>query len=84
MRALSEAVEEVIETVRVSQKRVIIVTNEVGSGVVPAYALGRWYRDALGTANAQVAGVANAVVLMSVGLPQVLKGIVPEVAVDAP
>ena len=81
MRAVSEAVEEVIEAVRVS--RVIIVTNEVGSGVVPAYALGRWYRDALGAANARVAQTADAVVLLSVGIPQILKGTPPEVRVDA-
>lgn len=82
IRAVSEAVEEVLDAVRKTQKCVIVVTNEVGSGVVPAYALGRWYRDALGRANARVAGVADAVVLMSVGLPQILKGTLPEVAAD--
>ena len=81
--AISKAVEGVISTVQSSSKTVIIVSNEVGSGVVPAYALGRWYRDALGTANARVARVADAVILMSVGIPQVLKGTLPEVTVDA-
>ncbi len=82
-QAISDAVEEVVEAVRTSQKTVIIVSNEVGSGVVPAYPLGRWFRDALGAANARVARAADAVVLMSVGIPQVLKGTPPEVTVDA-
>ena len=81
--AVSDAVEETIEAVQKAQKRVIIVTNEVGSRVVPAYALGRWYRDALGAANARVAQTADAVVLLSVGIPQILKGTPPEVRVDA-
>lgn len=78
-----EKVQEVTDTIQTSQKTVIIVSNEVGSGVVPAYPLGRWYRDALGTANAHVARAADAVVLMCVGIPQVLKGISPEVTIDA-
>ena len=78
LRLISEAVEEVLAAVQTSQKTVIMVTNEVGSGIVPAYALGRWYRDALGTVNAEVARAAGAVALMSVGIPQVLKGTLPE------
>lgn len=78
-----EEVEGVIDVVQTSHKTVIIVSNEVGSGVVPAYPLGRWYRDALGTANARVARAVDTVILMSVGIPQVLKGILPEVTVDA-
>ena len=78
-----EEVEAVIGAVQTSQKTVIVVSNEVGSGVVPAYPLGRWYRDALGTANARVARSCDAAVLISVGIPQVLKGTPPEVTVDA-
>lgn len=58
-------------------KTVILVTNEVGDGVVPAYALGRWYRDALGLANQRMARHADAVSLVTVGLPQTLKGEFP-------
>ena len=82
-KMISDAVEEVLGAVQTSQKTVIMVSNEVGSGVVPAYPLGRWYRDALGTVNARVARVADTVILMSVGIPQVLKGTLPEVTVDA-
>ena len=81
--AISEAVGEVVNMVRMSSKTIIIVSNEVGSGVVPTYPLGRWYRDALGAANARVARACDAAALMSVGIPQVLKGTLPEVTVDA-
>jgi len=47
----------------------IIVSNEVGWGVVPPSPLGRIYRDLLGWANQRLAEVANAVYLMVAGLP---------------
>lgn len=81
--AVIHMVDEVTRTVRAKQKTVIIVTNEVGSGVVPAYPLGRWYRDALGLANARIAALADAVAFCVVGVPQTLKGQLPEVSLDA-
>ncbi len=53
---------------------VITVSNEVGMGVVPAYELGRVYRDTLGQVNQLVAAEAENVYLMVAGLPVVLKG----------
>ncbi len=52
----------------------ILVSNEVGLGVVPAYALGRVYRDALGRANQRLAAAADRVVFMAAGLPLMMKG----------
>ena len=52
----------------------ILVSNEVGLGVVPAYSLGRVYRDALGRANQRLAAAADRVVFMAAGLPLVMKG----------
>ena len=51
----------------------IVVSNEVGMGLVPPYPLGRVYRDALGRANQRLARAADRVVLMVAGLPLVLK-----------
>jgi adenosylcobinamide kinase / adenosylcobinamide-phosphate guanylyltransferase len=52
---------------------IVLVSNEVGSGVVPAFELGRRYRDLLGEINQSVAAIADHVVLMVAGLPLVLK-----------
>lgn len=79
LEAILSSVDDLIKVLNTANKSTIVVTNEVGGGVVPAYPLGRWYRDALGLANARVAGVADAVCLMTVGLAQVLKGTFPEV-----
>lgn len=51
----------------------IVVSNEVGLGVVPSYPLGRAYRDALGRANQRLAAAANRVLFMVAGLPLTVK-----------
>lgn len=52
----------------------ILVSNEVGMGIVPATRLGRLFRDALGRANQRVAAAADEVLLIVAGLPWRLKG----------
>ena len=52
---------------------VVIVSNEVGSGIIPANALARRYADALGTLNQSVAASVGRVVFMAAGLPLVVK-----------
>ena len=47
----------------------IMVSNEVGLGLVPPYPLGRLYRDALGRANQRIAAAADRVFFMVAGLP---------------
>lgn len=49
-------------------KTLIVVSNEVGFGVVPAYFLGRLYRDTLGYVNQRLAQVADRVYFMVAGL----------------
>ena len=49
-------------------KTLIVVTNEVGLGVVPAYTLGRVYRDTLGYVNQRLAQAADRVYLMVAGM----------------
>lgn len=51
----------------------LLVSNEVGLGVVPPYPLGRVYRDALGWANQALAKSAKRVVFMVAGIPMVIK-----------
>jgi adenosylcobinamide kinase/adenosylcobinamide-phosphate guanylyltransferase len=53
---------------------IAVVSNEVGSGIVPAYPVGRRYRDLLGEINQRVASIADNVLLMIAGLPLALKG----------
>ncbi len=49
-------------------KKLVLVTNEVGLGIVPAFALGRVYRDVLGLVNKRLAEEAARVYLMVAGL----------------
>jgi adenosylcobinamide kinase/adenosylcobinamide-phosphate guanylyltransferase len=53
----------------------IVVSNEVGMGLVPPYPLGRAYRDLLGQANRVLAQKADEVYLLVAGIPLVIKGI---------
>ena len=73
-----ERLESRIDTFCASLKSVlcaiVLVSNEVGSGVVPAYPLGRRFRDLVGEINQRVAAVADNVFLMVAGLPLALKG----------
>ena len=54
---------------RTPQVHWFIVSNEVGMGVVPAYKLGRTYRDMLGRANQAAAARAGEVIFMIAGIP---------------
>jgi adenosylcobinamide kinase/adenosylcobinamide-phosphate guanylyltransferase len=58
----------------------VLVSNEVGSGIVPENALARRYTDALGALNQRVASVSARVVLVTAGLPLTLKGERAEIA----
>jgi adenosylcobinamide kinase/adenosylcobinamide-phosphate guanylyltransferase len=52
----------------------VLVSNEVGSGVVPDNALARRFRDLQGQLNQRIAARAERVVLMVAGLPLMVKG----------
>jgi adenosylcobinamide kinase/adenosylcobinamide-phosphate guanylyltransferase len=67
-------VDRLIETLKKSQTSFLIVSNEVGMGIVPADPLSRRFRDLSGTANQRIAEVADTLILMVSGLPIFLKG----------
>jgi adenosylcobinamide kinase/adenosylcobinamide-phosphate guanylyltransferase len=64
---------QVCEVIRTSKSSVIVVSNEVGCGVVPAFRSGRCYRDLLGQLNQQIAEMADRVILMVAGMPLTVK-----------
>ncbi|MFI1889641.1 bifunctional adenosylcobinamide kinase/adenosylcobinamide-phosphate guanylyltransferase [Streptomyces jumonjinensis] len=72
-RALRERVAELIAAVRRSPRTVVAVTNEAGSGVVPATASGRRFRDELGRLNAACADECEQVLLVVAGQALVLR-----------
>ncbi|MFC8277094.1 bifunctional adenosylcobinamide kinase/adenosylcobinamide-phosphate guanylyltransferase [Streptomyces sp. NPDC057271] len=72
--ALRKRVEELVAAVRATSRTVVAVTNEVGSGVVPATASGRRYRDELGRLNASFGDECEQVLLVVAGQALVLRG----------
>ena len=56
-----------------TRRRVVAVSNEVGSGIVPATLSGRRFRDELGALNARVAAASPRVWLLTAGIPQRLR-----------
>jgi adenosylcobinamide kinase/adenosylcobinamide-phosphate guanylyltransferase len=64
---------ELLTAWRDAEFHLIVVSNEVGLGLVPETALGRVYRDALGRANQQLAQAADEVYFMVAGLPLKIK-----------
>ncbi|HTU46992.1 MAG TPA: bifunctional adenosylcobinamide kinase/adenosylcobinamide-phosphate guanylyltransferase [Bryobacteraceae bacterium] len=67
-------IKDFLEALRALPASAVLVSNEVGSGVVPPYPAGRKFRDALGELNQRVAAIADNVVLLVAGLPLALKG----------
>jgi len=72
-RAL-EYLDRLLESVEGYPARIVLITNEVGSGVVPPYPLGRLFRDLAGIVNQRVGKAADRIVLMVCGCPVFVKG----------
>lgn len=66
--------QQLIESLARCPVDVLLVSNEVGMGVVPEHELGREFRDLQGWLNQDIAATADTVVLAVAGLPLVLKG----------
>lgn len=62
-----------VESLKRQRSPVVLVTNEVGSGIVPDNALARRFRDAAGLMNQTIAAAADEVEFIVAGLPMRLK-----------
>jgi adenosylcobinamide kinase/adenosylcobinamide-phosphate guanylyltransferase len=71
--AILDKVQQLAETLRTMTTPVIIVTNEVGMGIVPESRLGRVFRDLAGQANQIIAAAADEAWLVASGIPLRLK-----------
>ncbi|WP_231979594.1 bifunctional adenosylcobinamide kinase/adenosylcobinamide-phosphate guanylyltransferase [Tessaracoccus coleopterorum] len=71
--AVEARVAGLIAAIGATSREVILVSNEVGSGVVPATASGRLYRDELGRLNARVAAAVDELWLCTAGVARRLK-----------
>jgi len=72
-KSATAKVEELVETLPQLDFHLILVTNEVGWGIVPDNPLARQFRDLSGRANERIAQVADEVVLMVAGIPLMVK-----------
>jgi adenosylcobinamide kinase/adenosylcobinamide-phosphate guanylyltransferase len=70
---LEQRVDELCAAWQATARAVVAVSDEVGSGVVPATADGRRFRDTLGLVNQRLAAAADDVHLVVAGLPLRLK-----------
>jgi len=72
-RDLERAGAELAEALRAPAGPIVLVSNEVGLGIVPDNALARRFRDAAGRLHQEVAAVCQQVVFTAAGLPMTLK-----------
>jgi adenosylcobinamide kinase / adenosylcobinamide-phosphate guanylyltransferase len=70
---ISPQLDELVAAVRQAPDTVVLVSAEVGLGVVPETSAGRLFRDELGALNAALVQVCDEVVLLVAGLPLRLK-----------
>ena len=73
-RELDDATEKLCTALREAKGDTILVSNEVGMGLVPETPLGRAFRDAQGRLNQQMAETCDRVIFVAAGLPLTLKG----------
>lgn len=72
--ALRARVDALAAALAATTRDVVLVTNEVGQGVVPASAAGRLFRDEMGILNIAAAGACDEVWLVTAGVPLKIKG----------
>jgi adenosylcobinamide kinase/adenosylcobinamide-phosphate guanylyltransferase len=73
LAAVQKEINGLISLLRSSDQDWLIISNEVGMGLVPPYQMGRVYRDAIGWANQRLAREADKVIFMVAGIPTTIK-----------
>ena len=73
-QAVQKELDDLISAIRGGGQDWIVISNEVGLGLVPPYQMGRVYRDLLGWANQCLAWVAGEVYWMVAGIPVPIQG----------
>ncbi|QQE79685.1 bifunctional adenosylcobinamide kinase/adenosylcobinamide-phosphate guanylyltransferase [Alicyclobacillus sp. SO9] len=66
--SFKQRTEDLVHALQEHPRQVVVVSNEVGEGIVPVDAMTRLYRDRLGVLNQSVAAVADVVYLMVAGI----------------
>jgi len=69
---IKKQIAQLLHTLKQIKCPIIIVSNEVGLGIVPDNAMARLYRDLVGYANQQIAAISEIVVFMVAGIPMPL------------
>jgi adenosylcobinamide kinase/adenosylcobinamide-phosphate guanylyltransferase len=77
LNAVAKRQQALLTALRGCRRHVILVSNEVGLGIVPANKLGRLFRDQAGWLNQALAAELDTVVFVAAGLPLALKGTLP-------
>ncbi|MDD5042902.1 MAG: bifunctional adenosylcobinamide kinase/adenosylcobinamide-phosphate guanylyltransferase [Candidatus Omnitrophica bacterium] len=72
--AIKSEVKKAAETIKKGKATAVIVSNEVGCGLVPENRLGRLFRDIAGSCNQEIARYADEVFYMVAGIPIKIKG----------
>jgi adenosylcobinamide kinase/adenosylcobinamide-phosphate guanylyltransferase len=74
---VTDGTAQFLDAVASAPDPVVVVSNEVGQGIVPENALARLFRNAQGKLNQDIASAADLVVFVTAGLPMTLKGSLP-------
>ena len=73
-KKIEDTISRLIEALEKATCPIVLVSNEVGSGIVPENKLARQYRDIIGQVNQAVAKTASKVIWMVAGIPVTVKG----------
>ena len=72
-RDVSAEIDNLVDYLAAAPGPLVVVSNEVGLGIVPDNAMARRFRDFAGRLNQKLAAIAPRVVLVTAGIPQILK-----------